>query len=245
MLLNMEYYLYLNNEQRGPYTAGQLRSMWQTGTLTTHTLYRQGSAPELFELSKIAHLLDSSSSSLQLPEPKPSPLTPAEVIANAAPSGRRFLAFMIDYVSASMIAFAGIFAIMNGNKSVGIWLFTLGWTYCIYKDAFWRGRSVGKRLLGLVIVSRRTGLPIGRLRALWRGAAFFVAYVTLLLPVIVIFAIGHDGRGLINFGIIPLLPIVIEGLLALIRSDGRRVVDFFAGTYVALDQKVASAGPIP
>jgi len=37
----MEYFLYLNNEQKGPYTLNQLQSMWKAGSITSKTLYWQ------------------------------------------------------------------------------------------------------------------------------------------------------------------------------------------------------------
>lgn len=33
------YFVVLNEEQAGPYTIGQLRSMWQSGAVTAHTLF--------------------------------------------------------------------------------------------------------------------------------------------------------------------------------------------------------------
>lgn len=35
----MNYYLYQNDEPKGPYTLGQLRSMWHAGTITGETHY--------------------------------------------------------------------------------------------------------------------------------------------------------------------------------------------------------------
>jgi hypothetical protein len=35
----MTYYLLQNDEKRGPYTIGQLRTMWSSGALTSETLY--------------------------------------------------------------------------------------------------------------------------------------------------------------------------------------------------------------
>ncbi len=37
----MTYYIRQNEEARGPYTIGQLRSMWNAGNLTGDTLYRK------------------------------------------------------------------------------------------------------------------------------------------------------------------------------------------------------------
>lgn len=42
----MNYYLWINEEQAGPYTLGQLKSMWAAGQITSAMLYWHEGAPE-------------------------------------------------------------------------------------------------------------------------------------------------------------------------------------------------------
>jgi len=67
-----QYYLLQNDEQRGPFTLNQLRSMWGSGSITSQTLFFQHGFAEWVPLSMIldrlepntvqteSHLLDST-----------------------------------------------------------------------------------------------------------------------------------------------------------------------------------------
>ena len=52
------YYLILNERQAGPYTMGQLKSMWQTGLVTAQTQYWFESAESWRPLLELASMLD-------------------------------------------------------------------------------------------------------------------------------------------------------------------------------------------
>jgi hypothetical protein len=53
-----EYYLFLNEQQLGPYTVGQLRSMWQAGTVTSQTQYCYEGAESWRPLSELSSMLE-------------------------------------------------------------------------------------------------------------------------------------------------------------------------------------------
>ena len=53
-----QYWLTIGGEQRGPYTIAQLRSMWNSGSITVNTLYWQHGFDEWFPLSFIIDLLE-------------------------------------------------------------------------------------------------------------------------------------------------------------------------------------------
>lgn len=53
-----EYFLYLNNEQSGPFTIAQLQHMWRVGQITAKTLYWQQGFDEWIPLSTIADSLE-------------------------------------------------------------------------------------------------------------------------------------------------------------------------------------------
>jgi hypothetical protein len=55
----MSYYIRLNDETKGPYTIGQLRSMWNSGVLTGDTLYCEKGYEKWLQLRLLADQLDS------------------------------------------------------------------------------------------------------------------------------------------------------------------------------------------
>jgi len=54
----MDYYLYINDEQKGPFTLAQIQSMWRSGNITGQTLYWQQGFDEWFPLSTMIDLLE-------------------------------------------------------------------------------------------------------------------------------------------------------------------------------------------
>lgn len=54
------YYLWLNEEQTGPFTIVQLRSMWLIGTITGATIYWQEGMQEWHPLSELTSTLEES-----------------------------------------------------------------------------------------------------------------------------------------------------------------------------------------
>ncbi len=70
----MEYFVDINGQTKGPYTIGQLRSMWSAGTITGTTLYCQEGFSEWVPLSDIRSDLEQS--------PRPAP--PAIQVPTAA-----------------------------------------------------------------------------------------------------------------------------------------------------------------
>ena len=56
----MSYYIIQNNETKGPFTIGQLRTMWSSGAVTTETLYCRDGWSEWLPLLAMARELESS-----------------------------------------------------------------------------------------------------------------------------------------------------------------------------------------
>ena len=56
----MMYYIYQNDETEGPYTIGQLRSMWNSGTITGNTLYCEKGFKDWLPLETIIDRLEPS-----------------------------------------------------------------------------------------------------------------------------------------------------------------------------------------
>ena len=65
------YYLYLNDQQAGPYTFGQLQAMWNSGAVTAETLFWIEGQANWEKLLAIADLLDTPSAQTLPPRPAP------------------------------------------------------------------------------------------------------------------------------------------------------------------------------
>src|ERR1035438_236944 len=74
----MRYYILLNDETKGPYTIGQLRSMWNSGAITGETLFCQEGYEEWLPLNRLQAELE------------PSPVLPPQTHAYAPPSPQPF-----------------------------------------------------------------------------------------------------------------------------------------------------------
>lgn len=60
--MNVEYYLWLNEQVQGPFTIMQLRAMWKSGQLTGQDLYSGNKGKKWLPLADIATRLESSDS---------------------------------------------------------------------------------------------------------------------------------------------------------------------------------------
>src|SRR5713101_6405846 len=67
----MSYYTLQNDETKGPYTLGQLRSMWNAGSITSETLHSQEGYSEWLPLSTIIHELEPPAAPPIEPSPPP------------------------------------------------------------------------------------------------------------------------------------------------------------------------------
>ena len=55
----MTYFIYSDGQNKGPYTLGQLRKMWETGTLTGSDLYCESGANKWSHLSDLEYDLEA------------------------------------------------------------------------------------------------------------------------------------------------------------------------------------------
>src|SRR6185436_17116391 len=74
----MRYSIIQNRETRGPYTIGQLRSMWNSGAITGDTLYCEEGSDDWRTLSDLLHELEPPATVLPTPtaqfyDPTPRP----------------------------------------------------------------------------------------------------------------------------------------------------------------------------
>ncbi len=142
--------------------------------------------------------------------------------------GSRFLALVVDMLAQSAIAFALLLILAFSSPALGrlgplasknayAWLlalaifvfFTIFFGWFIIFEAWWSGRTPGKRALGLRVV-RDGGFPIDV------GAAII--------------------RNLVRVGELLLGFYAISALSALISKENKRLGDFAAGTLVVRDR---------
>jgi len=70
----VNYYLYQNDAPKGPYTLGQLRSMWHAGTITSETPFCPVGGNDWLNLKVIAGQLENESQGSVKAAKKPAPL---------------------------------------------------------------------------------------------------------------------------------------------------------------------------
>jgi TM2 domain-containing membrane protein YozV len=71
----MRYSISLNGETKGPYTIGQLRAMWNAGTITGETFYCVEGSNQWFHLKALATQLESWSAAPPQPRVSAQPRT--------------------------------------------------------------------------------------------------------------------------------------------------------------------------
>jgi uncharacterized RDD family membrane protein YckC len=171
-------------------------------------------------------------------------LTPegVELHVELAERGERAGAFLIDalFVSAASIAifFATLFslgALKGYGLAIGLVAFFLVRTfYFSFFELLWRGRTPGKRLIGIRVIDRAGG-PLRPssivVRNLMRELEVFVPLSLLMVPV----SAGQEA-------VVRLLLVIWTGifvLMPLFNRQGLRVGDMVGGTLVVAAPKAA------
>ena len=125
---NILYYLHRDGTQTGPFTIGQLRSMWQSGSITAQVQYWFEGATEWRPLINILRLLEP-----------PAPAVPIAVAVAAQPQITRaryntrtglFTGTTLLLVKLAVRAIQELgWKVENANESVGIVTFETGMTW--------------------------------------------------------------------------------------------------------------------
>jgi len=150
------------------------------------------------------------------PAPDPTRAPIAQYIYPKAPLGQRFAAYAIDsIIGMGPVITAGIFDFLFHithsplNRTINM-VATVTWAlyYGATKDARGTGQSIGKKLLGLMVIGTETNEPC---------------------------TIGQStGRAFVRFlfGAIPVIGQLIEPIAVVATDDGRRIGDRAASTQV-------------
>lgn len=142
--------------------------------------------------------------------------------------GLRFIALFID----SLILLPLAVLERNGQEMtldlVAITTMVLAHSYYIIGHAQY-GRTIGKKIMGLKVVSAHQHLPITWMQAIRRELLWILRSAGFA------FLIANPGNNLntpANVSLILVLPILADGVLALIHPQNRSLRDFIAGTVV-------------
>lgn len=136
----------------------------------------------------------------------------------------------------------------------------VGWT--LFKDSWWEGQGIGKRVGSVFLARAYTHRPASRLRCVWRQAILFFIVLALYLPCylyflpslsmvgtavasslvsvaapvrLLMFVLPDQAKTSGNMVIAHFLILgfmTLEALMVLSRRDGRRIIDLLAGTQV-------------
>ncbi|MDR2422852.1 MAG: RDD family protein [Deltaproteobacteria bacterium] len=163
-----------------------------------------------------------------------------DLTVTLATLNHRFSAFVLD----SLIGFIAVatlialFVKVSGGPSVRsvnvvvafIWYFYLNF-YFLYFELAWRGRTPGKRLVGIRVINRRGGeLAPGMVvaRNLTRQAEIF-------LPIALLVGDNHSAGPILQIGIFVFVAVMI--LMPVLSSDNLRLGDLLGGTLTIVAPK--------
>ncbi|MDI6895240.1 MAG: RDD family protein [Bacillota bacterium] len=146
---------------------------------------------------------------------------------------RRFLAALVDGIIAGIPGFIPVVGALVGAA------YTLtkdALVYEITRDAQWKNRSIGKKLLGLEVVSLGGG-DIDLVGSARRNITLAAGSLLAVIPVVG-WAAGAVVGGILG---------ILETVLVLVDPQGRRMGDRLANTQVvetqAVDPPQAQQGP--
>ena len=165
--------------------------------------------------------------------------TPENIAFNYRLAGpfRRLPAFLIDFFlrMALVIALAFIlvviswFNLIGGGAILGISFvfgFLLEWLYGGFLESYWNGQTVGKRLMGIRVIST-DGQPINGVQAMMRN---FLRYADML-PTIPVGVLAGEPGGL------PIPTCAIAVVVPLLNARFQRLGDLVCRTMVVMEER--------
>ncbi len=173
-------------------------------------------------------------------------VTPENIAFQYAVAGpfRRLPALLMDICIRFAVLLGGLvlmgitvgFLGVSGELLFAVWLlvwFGLEWFYGGLLETFWNGQTVGKRLMGIRVLSV-DGQPINGLQAVMRN----ILRTVDLMPLIPLTAwLGEEGPWL--------LPTCLLGLVAMVLNRRfQRLGDLVCGTMVVVDDRSRMLRPV-
>lgn len=172
----------------------------------------------------------------------------ADMLETRAPFMRRFAAVSIyDYIGCLWLATLAVVACRmllgpDGPRLTDhapIQLLTL--LVFLFRDSFFKGRGLGKGLLGLAVIDERTKRPATLFQSLQRNLVFLAPYFIYQFTAFTLpFCQPSVGQNLSQslltnlqvFGISYAILIVLAESVLMLRGKGRRLADKLSGTMV-------------
>lgn len=78
----------------------------------------------------------------------------------------------------------------------GSYFLTFGASYLLFKDAIWEGRSLGKALLGLLVIRLKDGKPCNISQSVLRNAIFIFPGINIVGFVFELMLVFKDNKGI-------------------------------------------------
>ena len=119
----MSYYLHEDGKTRGPFTIGQLRSMWNAGTINLETLFSTAGGSSWSPLKEIVNILEDSSQAVAADKATPPPrdLGTAKV-QTIEQTSKRWKAQQMGGGFVLLLALIFSFVFRSGTMGVGLFL---------------------------------------------------------------------------------------------------------------------------
>lgn len=148
---------------------------------------------------------------MDVPDPSTLPVPASGTRGTLAAHQRRVAARMVD--SLVVLALAQVLEPLGPALAVA---------YVLLADSVWPGQSPAKRLLGVKVVRRASGLPTNLLHSMVRNLPLAIAWLMALVPVL----------GVVLFPTLGLPILLLELRFCRAGERGRRMGDILAETYV-------------
>ena len=150
--------------------------------------------------------------------------------------GKRASALIIDVLACYLIAIlASVIPLVGRFLPIQTTLLLL----LLCKDYYFKGRGIGKNVMGLKVVDARTGQPPSLAQSMVRNIILFAPMVMLQLSSLILSFIraGQSNESIMNLvnmvGMIYIFSVLpLESYRAYSRRDGLRVGDRIAGTTI-------------
>ncbi len=107
---------------------------------------------------------------------------------NKAHQFKRLLASLIDIFLCLLICYPVIYG--------DFYFLIFGASYLLFKDAIWEGRSLGKALMGLLVISLKDGKPCNVSQSVLRNAIFIFPGINIVGFVFELMLVFKDDKGI-------------------------------------------------
>ena len=143
-----------------------------------------------------------------------------------------FLNYLVVFTSLALVSLVVQDSVFNHAPIIEMTMFLF-----LLRDYIFKGRAMGKHLLGLKIIDFKTGKPPALHQSIIRNLIMVSPfYLFLFISLLALESPGLFDQTLLNFiKLVIFSSAIVLGIIEFIlinRGDGRRMADFLAGTMV-------------